>query len=619
MTEIEIEEKAILKGQQNTVVTEFDDLQDNASIASGHEYIPEYADEYNPEGFAIALPEDRHSYRAVSTRPPYVCYLILLVEFAERGSYYGVQGILNNFIMRPLPEGSKTGRVYHDNDSAGALNMGIPAANGLTMLLQFMAYVMPLFGGYMADSKIGKFKAIMIGVWIGLISHIIFVIAAIPSVIAGGKALAAIIIAILSLSVGTGFIKPNLLPLLLDQYPYRCDVLQRLPSGEVVYVDRQRSMETITMTFYWSINIGAFLEIGTSYAARDVGYWLAFLCPGILYLLVCFVMLWAGPKLKKEVPKGSILTKVGKVLRVCFRGAFVKRLLHGQFWSYGFPSNMNARGEEYYIEKKQKPISWTDQDVRDFHVTFLQCVLFLYWVFFNLNDTGLGSSLNAQAGAMTTKNVPNDLFNNFNQITIVVLIPILDYIVYPMLIKYKINFKVVYKIFVGFMLGAFSSMVGAILQWRVYETSPCGWYASNCDKGVSPLTAWYDVIVYALAAAGECFCYTEAYELAYTRAPDNSKGLVMALFLLMNALSAAISEAVSAALVDPYLIYPFAAIAIAGAIAAVVFLIQYWNLEDTMKKEELEKEAARKDANDRKEKDIASSTSATEAEIASIA
>ncbi|QPG77017.1 hypothetical protein FOA43_004412 [Brettanomyces nanus] len=612
----DIEEKKVIKSQQDLVVTEFDDSQDNSSEIPGHEYIIDYADEYNPLGLAIATPEDRSKYKLITTRPPLVCYLILMVEFAERGSYYGVQGILNNFIMRPLPDGSTTGRVYGENQNAGALGMGIPAANGLTMLLQFMAYVMPLFGGYMADAKLGKFRAIMIGVWVGLLSHIIFVIAAIPSVIAEGHAVVAVIFGILSLAVGTGFIKPNLLPLLLDQYPYRCDVLQKTAEGDVVYVDRDRSMETVTMTFYWSINIGAFLEIATSYAARDVGYWLAFLCPGIMYLIVCMVMVLAGPKLKKEYPQGSILGKVGKVLRVCFRPGFIKRLSHGQFWSFAYPTTMGARGETYYLEKSKKPITWCEQDIRDFKTTFLQCVMFLYWIFFNLNDTGLGSSLNAQAGAMTTKNVPNDLFNNFNQITIVVLIPILDYIVYPLLIKYNINFKVVYKIFLGFMLGALSSAVGAILQWRVYETSPCGWYASDCDEK-SPLTAWYDIIVYMLAAAGECFCYTEAYELAYTRAPENSKGLVMALFLLMNAFSAAISEACSAALNDPYLIYPFAAIAIAGGIAAFAFLVQYWNLDKVMLKESLAKEASRKEDQSEK-RDLVSTSSALQAEVASL-
>lgn len=609
------EEKVVQPSKESPVVTEMDDLEEN-SLIPDHDYIAEYADEYNPSGLAIALTADRNKYRRIKTRPPLVCYLILIVEFAERGSYYGVQGILNNFIMRPLPDGSTTGRVYHENDNAGALDMGIPAANGLTMLLQFMAYVMPLFGGYLADAKFGKFKAIMIGVWVGLLSHILFVIAAIPQVISQGHAVVAIVFAILSLSVGTGFIKPNLLPLLLDQYPYQCDVLQKLPTGEVVFVDKNRSMESITMTFYWSINIGAFLEIATSYAARDVGYWLAFLCPGIMYLIVCVIMLMTSSRLRKEEPQGSILTNVLRVLRVCFRRGVFKRLLHGEFWSYAFPTSMGSRGEQYFVEKKKKPITWSDQDVRNFHITFLQCLMFLYWIFFNLNDNGLSSALNAQAGAMTTKNVPNDLFNNFNQITIVVLIPILNRIVYPLLDRLHINFKVSIKIFVGFMLGVFSSVVSAIVQWRVYKTSPCGYYASSCDE-VSPLSAWLDAIIYALAAAGECFCYTEAYELAYTRAPEKSKGLVMALFLLMNAFSAAISEAVSGALVDPWLIYPFAAIAIAGFISAVVFLIRYWNLDKVIAEEQKQARLAKQEE-EQKHKLSPYSSIETAAEVASV-
>jgi POT family proton-dependent oligopeptide transporter len=92
---------------------------------------------------------------------------------------------------------------------------------------------------------------------------------------------------------------------------------------------------------------------------------------------------------------------------------------------------------------------------------------------------------------------------------------------------------------------------------------------------------------------GECFCYTTAYELAYTRAPDNAKGLVMALFLFNSAISSAISQAVSGALVDPNLIWPFTGIAAAGGFCAFVFLIMYWNLDKVMEKEELEREAAR--------------------------
>lgn len=564
------------------------------TVLPDREYIAEYADEYNPSGLAVATEEDKHTYRNVKTRPTFASMLILVVEFAERGSYYGVQGILTNFIMRPLPKGSTTGRVMSGGiGNAGALGLGLKDANALVMLLQFLAYVLPLFGGYLADDRLGRFKAIMIGVWVGIISHILFIVAALPPVIAKGQAaLAPTVLAILSLAVCTGFIKANLLPLLLDQYPYRSNVLRREPSGEIVYVDRDASITELTMIFYWAINIGGFLQIATSYAARDVGYWLAFLCPGIMYCIVVIAMLIIKPHLKKEIIQGSLLKKALQVVGVCFKGNFIKRLWNKEFWAFAYPSAMIARGQPYYNMKDETPIPWTEAEVNDYKSTFTQCIMFSFWVIFNLSDTGLGSTLTAQAGAMSSQGIPNDFFNNFNQITIVVAIPLLDYVIYPTLVKMKINFKPVHKIFVGFMLGAIASAVSAIIQWRIYETSPCGYYATDCAEP-SSLTAWLEIINYGLCALGECFCYTTAYEIAYTRAPDNGKGLVTALFLFNSAISSAISEGVSGALVDPNLIWPFTGIAAAGGFCAFLFLFMYWNLDKTMQKEEEEREAER--------------------------
>ncbi|GAV30664.1 hypothetical protein PMKS-004181 [Pichia membranifaciens] len=106
---------------------------DSSSVdLEDREYYPEYADEYNPAGLAMATAEDKERYRNVRTRPTVAAMLILVCEFAERGSYYGVQGILTNFIMRPLPEGSRTGRVMPGNDgNAGALGLGLKDANAL--------------------------------------------------------------------------------------------------------------------------------------------------------------------------------------------------------------------------------------------------------------------------------------------------------------------------------------------------------------------------------------------------------------------------------------------------------------------------------------------------------
>lgn len=130
------------------------------------------------------------------------------------------------------------------------MDQGLQTATALTLLLTFLAYVVPLYGGFVADTQIGRFKAIWIGVFAGFVSHVLFVIAALPSVLKNGDAaLAPTIIAIITLAFGTGFIKPNLLPLLMDQYPEQQDMVKVLPSGEKVILDRQKSLEKVNLGF----------------------------------------------------------------------------------------------------------------------------------------------------------------------------------------------------------------------------------------------------------------------------------------------------------------------------------------------------------------------------------
>ena len=58
----------------------------------------------------------------------------------------------------------------------------------------------------------------------------------------------------------------------------------------------------------------------------------------------------------------------------------------------------------------------------------------------------------------------------------------------------------------------------------------------------------------------ECFANVTAYELAYSRAPPSMRGLVMATFLFMTALSSALGEILLPVQVDPYLVSIFSSI-----------------------------------------------------------
>ena len=183
---------------------------------------------------------------------------------------------------------------------------------------------------------------------------------------------------------------------------------------------------------------------------------------------------------------------------------------------------------------------------------------------------------------MTTNGAPNDLLSNFNPLTIIVAIPFLSYVVYPLLHRYNIKFGRISRITFGFTLAWISGIYGAVLQYYIYKTSPCGYNATSCSNNgiVSPLNIWLQIPNVALGALSECFCNVTAYELAYARSPKNMKALVMALFLFTNALSSALGEIVTPAIVDPHLIWVWAGPAIAMAVLTVHFYWKYHYMDD---------------------------------------
>ena len=121
------------------------------------------------------------------------------------------------------------------------------------------------------------------------------------------------------------------------------------------------------------------------------------------------------------------------------------------------------------------------------------CMIFLYFPIYNCNDGGIGSVLTAQGSTMTTNGAPNDLLNNFNPLTIIVAIPLLSHVIYPLLRKKNIKFGRITRITFGFTLAWISGILGAIVQWKIYTTSPGGYQATTyaqLGKGVSPLSVW---------------------------------------------------------------------------------------------------------------------------------
>jgi dipeptide/tripeptide permease len=351
-----------------------------------------------------------------------------------------------------------------------------------------------------------------------------------------------------------------------------------LKSGERVIVDPGTTIQRMMLIFYGLTNVGAFYGLPTTYAEKYVGFWLAFLLPGIIYFLLP-ILLWIFYKRTiKVAPSRSAYDSVYSIIWIAIKKNGWRAFRKG-FWDPARPSVMAANGITTY---KGKPIAWDDKLVDDVQRTFSACQVFLYYPVYNLNDGGIGSVQSSQGSTMTTNGAPNDLLGKFNPLTIIVTVPILSYIVYPALRRYKINFGPIARITTGFALAAISGAIGAIIQWRIYKTSPCGYHATGCDigSGVSNLSTWLQVPNVSLGAISECLCDVTAYELAYSRSPKNMRSLVVSLFLFTTAISSAIGQAVIPAMKDPYLTWVWGGPAIALGVLTVHFYFTFHHMDD---------------------------------------
>lgn len=531
-----------------------------------------------------------------------------LVEFTERASYYGTAGPFNNFLNNKLPKGGNgAGAVAKGeaglDQSAGALGQGSVTTSAITNLFKFLAYIIPIWGGIVADNQWGRFKTICVGTAVGAVAHFLLVVPAIPSVITHPKgSLGAFIASIVILAFAAGFIKPSLGPMLCDQAPVKLqtiayqkkggglmgwlrreglakqeDVDPNDPDAERVIIDPQTTIERYLLIFYLCINVGSCFQVATQYAERFVGFWLAFLLPGILYMFLPILLWWASARLVKLPPQGSVVPDVWAIIKlVCSNGGWKKIGRGGDTW-------WNVAKPSYILERDgtldETRVIWDDQFVEEVRQTFAACGVFLLIPFFGLADGGIGNQLNDMSVAMKLNGVPNDLISNFNAITIVVATPIVTYWLYPFLERIGWPMTPMWRMFCGFQLGTLGCIAAALLQWRVYATSPCGHYATDCDAGVSPVSLWYQILPIAIPAIGEIFVNVTAYELAYTRSPPRMKGLVYSLALFNTSIGAIISLALSKVIADPNLVVPWIVLAGVSFVCGCLFPTYFRHLD----------------------------------------
>uniref|UniRef100_A0A8B9LUS7 Solute carrier family 15 member 2 n=1 Tax=Astyanax mexicanus TaxID=7994 RepID=A0A8B9LUS7_ASTMX len=444
---------------------------------------------------------------------------IVVNEFCERFSYYGMKAVLTLYFIRYLH--------WNENLSTAVYH----AFSGL-------CYFTPILGAIIADSWLGKFKTIIYLSIVYVIGHVIKSVGAIPDVGDSTTHVALSVLGLVLIAFGTGGIKPCVAAFGGDQF-------------EEEHIDERRKFFSI---FYMSINAGSVLStIITPILRGDVQcfggdcYALAFGVPAALMVVALVVFIAGSGLYEKTPPQGNVLLNVCK----CIGFAISNR------WKRPRNSPKRQHWLDWAEEKYSKRLIQEIKMV--LRVLLLYIPLPMFWALFDQQ----GSRWTLQATRMNMDFMLNALL-------ILVFVPIFDMGVYPLVGLCRIKLTPLRKMATGMILAALAFCAATVVEVNVVVSksselySPitardhfCWWKSAKSDPGVahhlpvfslqdSEQLTWrktvdvqpnnvhiaWQVPQYVLITAGEVMFSITGLEFSYSQAPASMKSVLQAGWLL---------------------------------------------------------------------------------------
>lgn len=266
---------------------------------------------------------------------------------------------------------------------------------------------MPLLGGYIADTYLGRYATIQWSILAALIGHSILIISSIPSVMDNEQAaLGCFALGLVIMGLGTGGFKSNISPLLAEQVKETRPHIVTLQTGERVILDPQVTYSRVFLYFYMMINAGSLVGgIGMVYAERDIGFWLSYALPTFMFFTAPLVLIACKKYYVTSPPTGSVLGNAMKLLALASKGCWssnpiqtYRNFQRDDFWHRVKPS---ALGDQAPAWMSSLDDVWVDQVARGLNACKVFTWLPLYWLAYNQminNLTSQSATLDLDGG-----------------------------------------------------------------------------------------------------------------------------------------------------------------------------------------------------------------------------
>jgi POT family proton-dependent oligopeptide transporter len=210
---------------------------------------------------------------------PVGLFLLFLVEMWERFSYYGMRALLILYLVKPINPEPDPG-LFADSITNPGRGWTRGDASTLYGWYTGLAYLLPVFGGMIADKLIGTHRSMVVGGLLIAAGHVALAVSGLGGMAHSATGMAVFIAGLALIVIGTGHFKPTVSVMVGQLYP----------PGD----PRRDGAFSI---FYMGINLGAFLcafICGT--LGERVGWHWGFGSAAVGMLAGLALYLWGKPR-----------------------------------------------------------------------------------------------------------------------------------------------------------------------------------------------------------------------------------------------------------------------------------------------------------------------------------
>ncbi|XP_047116107.1 peptide transporter family 1-like [Schistocerca piceifrons] len=370
------------------------------------------------------------SYPLILMELPKAVYLLIGAEFCERFSFCGIRTILSLYLRNNL--------LFDENTSTVIYHVFI-----------MLCYVVPLVGAILADSFLGRYKTILYFSLIYTAGNILLCLAAIPPV--SLPPVSCSLIGLLLVAVGSGGIKPCVAAFGGDQF--------HLPEEEEL-------LDKFFSYFYFSINFGGFIGMIFTPILRksfmcfgdDQCYAVGFGFPALLVILSLYLYVFGKDLFRIRCPKENIILKF-----ICCTYYAVKRRLESKVL---YTDHWLDAAIEKYSEKL------IDDMKIVFGIFFLFIPVPLFWSLFDQQGSRWTFQASRMRGDFLGMQLIPDQMQVLNPAIVLVLIPLFDRSIYPVIGYNNTVSSLLTKMFAGGIIASFAFITSGAIEIKLEESYP---------------------------------------------------------------------------------------------------------------------------------------------------